>query len=108
LTLRAAVVSAVTGAVGLLLVSLAYSLTTMGALRHDAIYLAEFHHSGQTDLAAYIIGESIGGGIYVLIASPVLGLALGLVGGAAGRLARSVKPRHRDPAVGPGRTRTPR
>jgi len=89
--LSASLVCALTGAVGLLLSNETYSLSTMGALRHDSGYLAEYLHSGQTDLAAYIVGESVGGGIYAILASPVLGVALGLLGAVIGRIVRATR-----------------
>jgi hypothetical protein len=90
--LRASLVCAVTAAVGMLLANLTYSLSMMSALRHDPVYLDEYLHSGQSDLAAYIVGESIGGAVYAIIASPVLGIAFGLVGVVAGRIHWSIRP----------------
>jgi hypothetical protein len=90
--LRASLTCAVTGAVGLLLANETYSLATMAVLRRDPIYLDEYRHSGQADLAAYIVGESIGGGIYAILASPVLGLAFGLLGVVVGRIVRGMRP----------------
>jgi hypothetical protein len=90
-SVRASLVCAMTAAVGMLLANLTYSLSTMSSLRHDPIYRSEYLHSGQTDLAAYIVGESIGGAIYAIIASPVLGVAFGLLGVVAGRAVRTAR-----------------
>jgi hypothetical protein len=90
--LWASLICALTGAVGLLVANETYSLVTMANLRHDPIYLDEYRHSGQTDLAAYIVGESIGGGVYAILASPILGLVLGLFGVIVGRIVRTMRP----------------
>ena len=39
-------------------------------------------------LAAYIIGESVAGGVYTILASPLLGLTFGVFGTAIGRSRR--------------------
>ena len=72
----------------LLLVNVANGLLTMAALRHNPQYLSEFVHSGQRDLAAYIVGERISGGMYDIVFGLVAGTLFGVLSLPASRVGR--------------------
>lgn len=87
-TLRASLTAGVLAGITLLLVNVANGLLTMPALRHDPQYLSEFVHSGQRDVAAYIVGERIGGGMWGIVFGLVAGTLLGVLSLPAGRMRR--------------------
>jgi hypothetical protein len=87
-TFRASLTAGVLAGVMLLLVNVANGLLTMAALRRNPQYLGEFVHSGQRDVAAYIVGERISGGRYGI----VFGLVAGAVFGALSLPASRMRP----------------
>ncbi|MBO0870977.1 MAG: hypothetical protein J2P15_20690 [Micromonosporaceae bacterium] len=86
-----ATAGAVAGAM-LLLVNLGEGLATMAWQVHEPSYLAEYARTGQSDLAAYIVGERIAGGAYPWPTVFVAGALAGLLAGAARRLATRPAP----------------
>ena len=52
----------------------------------------QFQESGTTDLTAFVIGDSLAGGIGHLIIGLVLGLLLGVIGGVVGNILPHGKP----------------
>jgi hypothetical protein len=76
--IRAGVTSGVLAGVTVLSVSVAGGIFDMGRLLQDATYRAEYLHSGQTDPAAYIIGERICGSALLALACAAAGAFLGL------------------------------
>jgi len=66
----------------IVLVSMTYLF--MGMLQLDPQNIQEFGRNGAPDLATSIVGESLAGGINHLWLGPLLGVALGTVGGVVG------------------------
>jgi hypothetical protein len=79
--LRAGLTGGVLSGVTVLVVNVAGAIAGMGGLVCDATYRAEFVHSGQPDVAAYIVGERINGGALLLFGCAVTGAVLGLAAG---------------------------
>jgi hypothetical protein len=90
--LRAGATAGALAGVMLLLVNLGEGLATMAWLVHDPTYLGEYARTGQSDPAAYIVGERIAGGAYTMPAVFVLGCLAGVVTGTARRLAIRATP----------------
>jgi hypothetical protein len=66
-------------------------LADMGALLHNAAYLAEFARTGQTSVAAYIMGERIAGGAYAVGFGALAGAVLGALTGLTRTLTRAIQ-----------------
>jgi hypothetical protein len=58
----------------------------MPALRHNPQHVSEFVHSGQRDVAAYIVGERISGGMYGIVFGLAAGVLFGVLSLPAGRV----------------------
>jgi hypothetical protein len=76
----------------LLVINLADGLASMGSVAQDTVYVHEFVRTGQSSLAAYVLGERIGGGASGIVLGALLGAAIGLIMGAAGALAKRRTP----------------
>jgi hypothetical protein len=74
---RAGAVTGTLGGIIVVVVTVLDGLLTMRSVGQDRIYVAEFQHSGQHSLAAYVLGERIFGGVMMTVMAVVLGTLLG-------------------------------
>jgi hypothetical protein len=85
---RAGAVTGALAGLSMLIVNVTDGLTTMASAGQDTEYVTEFARSGQRSLAAYVIGERIGGGAFTIIYGVVIGALIGLAATAATALVR--------------------
>jgi hypothetical protein len=85
--IQAGALTGVLAGVVLLVVNLANGLASMGTVARDTVYVHEFVRSGQSSLAAYVLGERISGGAVGILLGALFGAGIGLIAGAVGVLA---------------------
>jgi hypothetical protein len=99
---RAGALAGILAGIVLLGINTVDGLADIGALLHNAAYLTEFARTGQTSVAAYIMGERIAGGTYAVGFGALAGAVLGALTGLTRTLTRAIhRPALPSPQPGP-------